>query len=91
MHFGANSTCHMKRTKSSKKTDGIAAKIFLACVVILLVATSNAYAYIDPGSGALVWQLLLSAFFGAIFFIRGVRLWIRDTMNWIWARIRGKK
>lgn len=27
-------------------------------------------AYIDPGSGALLWQAVLSAFFGALFLAR---------------------
>jgi len=29
--------------------------------------------YTDPGSGILVWQLLLAAFFGAMFYVRKVK------------------
>ncbi len=66
-------------------------KISLACVAILIVTTTNAYAYIDPGSGALIWQLLLAAFFGAIFYIRKVRSWIQKIIEWAWSIIIGIK
>ena len=66
-------------------------KVFLTWIAILLLTTSEAYAYVDPGSGALVWQLVLAAFFGAIFFIRRVKLWITATMSWIWAIVTGIK
>ncbi len=65
-------------------------KMVLACVAMLLVAARDAHAYIDPGSGALILQLLLAAFFGAIFFVRRIKLWIRARVNWIWAIVRGK-
>jgi len=29
--------------------------------------------YTDPGSGILVWQLVLAAFFGAMFYVRRVK------------------
>jgi len=66
-------------------------KIFLACVAILFIATTNAYAYIDPGSGALIWQLLPAVLFGAIFYIRVVKLRILKIINWTWSKIVGKK
>jgi hypothetical protein len=31
---------------------------------------SLAFLYTDPGSGALVWQLLVASFFGGLFYIR---------------------
>jgi hypothetical protein len=33
-------------------------------------------AYIDPGSGALVWQLTVAALMGALFYLSKVRTWI---------------
>lgn len=62
-------------------------RILLMFAAILVSLSSNAYAYIDPGSGALIWQLVLSAFFGAMFFIRNIRLAIRATISWIWNSI----
>jgi hypothetical protein len=29
--------------------------------------------YTDPGSGILIWQLLLAAFFGAMFYVRKLK------------------
>jgi hypothetical protein len=33
--------------------------------------------YADPGAGALIWQLLLGAFIGAMFYFRRIRDWVR--------------
>ena len=38
--------------------------------VMVLITESQAYGYTDPGSGALIWQLLLAASFGAVFYVR---------------------
>jgi hypothetical protein len=38
--------------------------------VLLAVTPSDALAYVDPGSGALLWQAALSAFFGGLFLAR---------------------
>lgn len=32
--------------------------------------------YADPGSGILIWQLLLALFFGATFFFSRLRHWV---------------
>lgn len=34
-----------------------------------------AFFYTDPGSGLLIWQLLLAAFFGAAFYLRKLFFW----------------
>lgn len=43
-------------------------------------ADTRVDAYIDPGSGALVWQAILAAIAGAAFYFRGFlgRLFSRD-------------
>ena len=42
-----------------------------ALAVALVLATEpRAYAYTDPGSGALLWQALVAAFVGAGFYFR---------------------
>jgi hypothetical protein len=33
----------------------------------------NGFAYIDPGSGLLVWQLVVAAFVGCLFYIKKTR------------------
>ena len=36
-------------------------------------------AYIDPGAGALVWQMVVSAFVGVFFYLKKTRTWIVKT------------
>ena len=38
--------------------------------ILVLVTEPRAYAYTDPGSGALLWQALVAAFVGAGFYFR---------------------
>lgn len=41
---------------------------------VLLTRASIAFLlYTDPGSGVLVWQLVLAAFFGGMFYVRKVK------------------
>jgi hypothetical protein len=46
-----------------------------------------AFLYTDPGSGALLWQLLLASFFGALFYARS---FIRRIQSMISGR-RGER
>ncbi len=39
-------------------------------VILVLLTEPRAYAYTDPGSGALLWQALVAAFVGAGFYFR---------------------
>ena len=61
------------------------------CAVLLLVPARNAYAYIDPGSGTLLWQFALAAFFGSLFFVRRAVLWLKTTLQWLWLKIKGSR
>lgn len=55
----------------------------VALGLALLFTASRAQAYVDPGSGALVWQAILAGFFGAIFYfltpVRLLKSWLRQT------------
>jgi hypothetical protein len=44
--------------------------LVLSVVLILAITEQDAYAYTDPGSGALIWQLTVSALVGAGFWAR---------------------
>jgi hypothetical protein len=46
-----------------------------------------AFLYTDPGSGALLWQLMLAAIFGALFY---ARLFIRRVTE-MFRKERGKQ
>lgn len=62
---------------------GFASKILWMGMGLYFFTPSNAYAYIDPGYGSLIWQALLASLFGGLFFARKV---IAQAISWI----RGK-
>ena len=45
-------------------------RILYLLVFVLLVAERKAFAYTDPGSGAMLWQLLLASVLSAAFTVR---------------------
>ncbi len=52
-------------------------RIFFICVGVLIVAQTQVHAYTDPGSGTLIWQMLLAASFGVMFYLRRIISWFR--------------
>ena len=52
-------------------------RVSLICVGVLIVAQTQVYAYTDPGSGTLIWQMLLAASFGIMFYLRRIVGWFR--------------
>lgn len=56
-------------------------KLFLALLLIIVAAEARAYAYVDPGSGTLILQLLLGALFGLLFYIRRIIAWARGKVK----------
>jgi hypothetical protein len=59
-------------------------KIILMILFVVVLAEIKALAYADPGSGALILQILLGALFGVMFYIRRIIAWTR-------RRLRGEK
>ncbi len=57
---------HPMRSPISSSTVGVAC----AVVLLLLIAERPALAYIDPGSGSLIYQTLLTVLLGAGFLFR---------------------
>lgn len=53
--------------------------VIAAVALAIIVGERDASAYTDPGSGALMWQLLLAAMVGVSFYFRKFIGWIR---NW---------
>jgi hypothetical protein len=58
----------------------------LSVIVIWVVFMKNAYAYVDPGSGMLLWQGLVALIGAVLIFFRNP---IQVIKSWI-ARIRNK-
>ena len=50
----------------------------LSFLLLLSFATEHeARAYTDPGSGMLVWQMLVAGFVGVMFYFRRLTSWFR--------------
>jgi len=49
----------------------------IRAVFFLCAAPALAIGYTDPGSGALLWQILTAALVGALFQLRKVLPWFR--------------
>jgi hypothetical protein len=45
-------------------------RLGLLCCLAVVVIAPDAYAYVDPGSGALLWQMLVAGVVGAFFSVR---------------------
>ena len=72
------------RLKSSPRTRGLTSEWLrsslwaLPFVIGLLIATEQpAHAYADPGSGALIWQILAAGFVGLMFYVRKFTSWFK--------------
>lgn len=55
-------------------------KLF-ATLVLLLAIPQMAHAYVDPGSGAMLWQVAAAAAIGSLFYLRKAILWIRTRLG----------
>ena len=56
-------------------------RLLLLLVLVSFAFEREAKGYTDPGTGALVWQLILSGFVGAMFYARRVLNWTRRRSN----------
>ena len=55
---------------------------FLVTLSALLLATPKpAHAYVDPGSGAMIWQVAVAAVIGSLFYVRRIFTWVRDHLG----------
>ena len=55
-------------------------QVVLVCLVVLCFE-GKAWAYADPGSGTLVWQMLLAASVGFMFNLRRIMIWVRSVVG----------
>ena len=62
--------------------------MFLLTVSALLLATPKpAHAYVDPGTGAMLWQVAAAAVIGSLFYVRRIFTWVRDRLGLRSARM----
>lgn len=52
-------------------------RVLLFLLIAVTLSESIVFAYGDPGSGAMLWQLLLAASFGVMFYIKRIIVWAR--------------
>ena len=52
-------------------------RVLVTTQLLLLLTTVEAQAYMDPGAGAIAWQILAAGIFGALFRLRKVLAWFR--------------
>jgi hypothetical protein len=68
----------MKTNRSQIISSAHACAVFIAVELLLLVSTERpARAYVDPGSGAMVWQGLLAVLVGSTFYCRRMVRWVK--------------
>jgi hypothetical protein len=52
-------------------------KVWVLVLILLIATQARVHAYTDPGTGTMVWQLLLAASFGVMFYLRRILTWAR--------------
>lgn len=56
-------------------------KILILTLVLLIVGETQVHAYTDPGSGALLWQILVASLVGVMFYLRRIIAWVRGLKS----------
>jgi hypothetical protein len=56
--------------------------LFCAAVCLFVLASERpTLAYADPGTGALLWQLIAASLFGLVFYLRRGLEWIKQLFR----------
>ncbi len=65
--------------RSSSDNTGLGRRVrpVLLTVAALLMCEQSARAYVDPGAGTLVWQMVVAGLVGGLFYLRKVTTWLR--------------
>ena len=54
----------------------------MASLLLMIMAVPRmAQAYVDPGSGALIWQLAVAGLIGSLFYVQRAGRWIRAKLR----------
>ncbi|MCZ2155081.1 MAG: hypothetical protein LC114_14465 [Bryobacterales bacterium] len=59
----------------SRSCDRLRGSTLALLVVIALITPASAFAYVDPGTGTVLWQLLLGMLVGVGFYSRKILGW----------------
>ena len=50
-------------------------------LAILMAVPKPAYGYVDPGSGAMLWQIAGAALLGSLFYVKRALGWVRKSLG----------
>jgi hypothetical protein len=54
---------------------------FFSLLAVLLAVPQVASAYVDPGSGAMLWQMAAAAVIGSLFYVKRLWIWLRSHLG----------
>ncbi len=54
--------------------------LWITALLLLLATPHMAFAYVDPGSGAMIWQVAAGLAVGSLFYIRRVVLKVKELV-----------
>jgi len=56
-------------------------KLAILLFLLSFATEAPAHAYTDPGSGALIWQMIAASLLAVPFYFRKVVLWVKKKVN----------
>ena len=60
-----------------------------AVLLLMMAIPKPASAYVDPGSGAMLWQMAAAGMIGSLFYLRRIVIWLRRRVKSRTARAAG--
>ncbi len=48
-----------------------------ALLCLLMAMPKPAHAYVDPGTGAMLWQIVAAALLGSLFYVKRALAWVK--------------
>ena len=63
------------------KSIGRTAAALLSLTLLTMAVPQKASAYVDPGSGAMLWQMAAASVIGSMFYVRRIAGWVRGLIG----------
>lgn len=73
----------MNKSKTSLTTSGVLLSVFL-----LPLTSQNIHAYIDPGTGSLIIQVLIASFVGGLFLLKVFWGKVKAFLSKLFSKVR---
>ena len=54
---------------------------FCSLLLILLAVPQKGSAYVDPGSGTMLWQMAAATAIGSLFYVKRIWIWLKRQLN----------